>query len=68
MISKTAGGDYVGGTIDNSGLDDAIKNDLTPDKYKLGGIDLAIFGQHTKDHKQGTLIYFENIKEGINKG
>lgn len=67
VISKEADKDYVGGIIDNSGLDNAIKNDLTPDEYKLEKVDLSIFGQHTKNHKQGTLIYFENIKEGINK-
>jgi hypothetical protein len=67
VMSKTAGGDYVGGTIDNTGLDDAIENDLTPDKYELGKLEPGIFGNHIEDHNQGTLIYFENIKEGINK-
>jgi len=67
VISKEADKDYVGGIIDNSGLDNAIEHDLTPGEYKLEKVDLRIFGQHTKDHKQGTLIYFENIKEGINK-
>jgi len=67
MVSKEADKDYVGGIIDNSDLDSAIENDLTPDEYKLEKVDLSIFGQYTKDHKQGTLIYFENIKEGINK-
>jgi len=67
VMSKTADGDYVGGIIDNTGLDEAIKNDLTPDQYKLGGVDPRLFGTYIDDHKQGTLIYFENIKEGINK-
>lgn len=67
VVSKEADKDYVGGIIDNSDLDNAIENDLTPDEYKLEKVDLSIFGQYTKDHKQGTLIYFENIKEGINK-
>jgi len=67
VMSKTADGDYAGGTIDNSGLDEAIKNDLTPDQYKLGGVDPRLFGTYIDDHKQGTLIYFGNIKEGINK-
>ena len=67
VMSKTADGDYVGGIIDNSGLDEAIKNDLTPDQYKLGEVDPRLFGTYIDDHKQGTLIYFENIKEGINK-
>ena len=67
VISKKFGGVYVGGVIDNSGLDEAIKKDLTPQKYKLEEVDLTVFGEHTDNHKQGTLIYFENIKEGINK-
>jgi len=67
VMSKTADGDYAGGIIDNSGLDEAIKNDLTPDQYKLGELDPRLFGTYIDDHKQGTLIYFENIKEGINK-
>jgi len=67
VISKTADGDYVGGVINNSDLDDAIKDDLTPDEYKLEGVDLKVFGQYIDNHSQGTLIYFENIVEGINK-
>lgn len=66
VMSKTAGGDYVGGIIDNTGLDEAIKNDLTPDQYNLGKLDPQLFGNYINDHKQGTLIYFDNIKEGIN--
>ena len=67
VMSKTAGGDYVGGVIDNTGLDDAITNDLTPDQYKLEKLGPRIFGNHIEGHNQGTLIYFENIKERINK-
>ncbi len=65
VMSKTAGSDYVGGTIDNTGLDKAITNDLTPDKYQLDKLDIGVFGDHTKGHKQGTLISFNNLKEGI---
>ncbi|NQT23634.1 MAG: ATP-binding protein [Candidatus Omnitrophica bacterium] len=67
VMSKTTDGDYVGGTIDNTGLDEAIKNDLTPDQYKLGEVDPRLFGTYINDHKQGTLIYFDTIKEGINR-
>jgi len=67
VISKKFGGSYVGGVIDNSGLDEAITKDLTPEKYKLEEVDLTVFGEHTNNHEQGTLIYFENIKEGIKK-
>lgn len=65
VISKTSESGYVGGIINNSSLDDAIKNDLTADEYKLEEVDLAVFTKYTEKHKKGTLIYFENIKEGI---
>lgn len=67
VVSKTADEGYVGGIIDNTGLDGAIESDLTPDEYELEKIDLGIFGKYIDNHKQGTLIYFENINEGINK-
>ena len=65
VISKKAGGNYIGGVIDNSGLDKAITDDLTPKEYQLGDVKLDTFAQFTKDHGQGTIIYFENIKDGI---
>ena len=65
VISKVKGGDYVGGTIDNSGLDEAINDDLTPQQYPLGKWDINIFDNLVKDHDQGTIIYFGNVKDGI---
>ncbi|MFA5841652.1 MAG: ATP-binding protein [Candidatus Paceibacterota bacterium] len=65
VISKTDETDYMGGVIDNSGLTEAIEHDLTPDKYPLGGIDVAIFEEYISDHKTGTVIYFDQIKEDI---
>ncbi len=65
IISKTKATDYTGGIIDNSGLDKAIEQDLTPDKYPLEEIKLDSFAELTKDHSQGTIIYFEHIREGI---
>ena len=65
VISKTDGGNYVGGVIDNSGLDQAITDDLNPNEYPLGEWKLEVFEKYTKDHERGTIIYFENIKEGI---
>jgi len=67
VISKTADEDYIGGTIDNTDLDEAIERDLTPDEYPLEKIDIRKFGKYIDDHKRGTLVYFENINEGINK-
>jgi len=65
VISKKHGGDYVGGVIDNSGLDQAITEDLTPKEYPLGRCDPDIFSQYTTDHDQGTIVYFENMKDVI---
>lgn len=65
VISKTEDGDYDGGSIDNSGLDKAITQDLTPQEYPLGGWDPEIFKPYTEDHEKGTIVYFENIKDGI---
>jgi hypothetical protein len=65
VISKVKGAQYIGGVIDNSGLDEAITDDLTPQEYPLGQWSLKTFAKYTKDHKHGTIIYFENIKDGI---
>lgn len=65
VISKKENGEYVGGTIDNSGLDDAIKEDLTPDKYPLGEYEFKNFEQYADNHEQGTIIYFKQTKENI---
>jgi hypothetical protein len=65
VISKVSGGDYVGGVIDNPGLDKAITNDLTPEKYPLENPDMSIFNGLTKNHRKGTIIYFDEMKEGI---
>jgi hypothetical protein len=65
IISKKQGEDYIGGTIDNSGLDKAITDDLTPREYSLEDWSLAVFGKHINNHQQGTIILFENIKDGI---
>jgi len=65
VISKKRGGNYIGGVIDNSGLDQAITDDLTPEEYPLGKWETDTFDQYTKDHDKGTIIYFENIKDGI---
>ncbi|MBE3138590.1 MAG: ATP-binding protein [Actinobacteria bacterium] len=65
VISKKHDEDYIGGVIDNSSLDQAITDDVTPNEYPLGDWELATFSQYTKNHDQGTIVYFENIKDGI---
>lgn len=56
---------YVGGVIDNSGLDDAIKSDLTPEKYPLEGLNFGLISGLKKHHKRGTIIVFEDSKDQI---
>ena len=65
VLSKIKGGKYVGGVIDNSELDQAITDDLLPIEYQLGNIELEVFNSCTNEHEKGTIIYFENIKDGI---
>lgn len=65
VISKKHGGNYVGGIIDNRGLDQAITEDVTPKEYRLGKWKSKTFARYTKGHDKGTIIYFENIHDGI---
>ena len=65
VFTRKKGANYVGGTIDNSGLDAAIKSDLTPDKYPLGGLDFGLIGSLSEGHSRGTIIVFEDTKEQI---
>jgi len=63
--TKTKKGAHVTGVIDNTDLDKAIKEDLAADQYNLGKVDAEIFKQHTKKIKNGTILYFEEISDGI---
>ncbi len=65
VVSKVLRGQYVGGVIDNSGLDKAITDDLTPKEYPLQDWNRPSLIHNMKDHKQGTIILFENINEGV---
>lgn len=65
IITKTTTTDFVGGIIDNSGLDKAIVDDLTPQQYRLENIDTKIFNDLKNDLESGTIIYFEDINDGI---
>lgn len=65
VISKTVKTEYTGGVIDNSGLTEAIKQDLTPDKYPLEDINFDLFKEYTLSHRFGTIIRFDQTKEDI---
>ncbi len=62
---KTKEDDYVGGAIDNSGLDKAILDDTSSHDYPLEPADESLFTSIKTSHDNGTIICFENIKEGI---
>ncbi len=65
VFTKKEEQEYVGGVIDNSGLDIAIKNDLTPDKYPLEGLDFGLIKELANSHNRGTIIVFEETKDQI---
>ena len=65
VISKKGGGAYIGGVIDNSGLDKAITEDLEPRSYRLEKPNLSTLQKYTKGHAHGTIIRFDGIDDGI---
>lgn len=65
IITKTIDNEYVGGVIDNTGLDKAINDDLTPQQYPIEDFDKNLFQKYIENHQKGTIIYFEDIKDGI---
>lgn len=64
---KSAKNEYIGGVIDNVGLDKAIIDDLEPHDYPLGIINDSLFKDIKKDHKNGTIICFENIHDDVQR-
>lgn len=64
VASKTKETDFVGGVIDNSSLDKAIKDDLNSHEYILEDLAPNILSTINIEEK-GTYIFFENVNEGI---
>lgn len=65
IITKTKDTDFVGGIIDNSELDNAINDDLTPQQYPLETVNIELFNSKKEDIEQGTIIFFEQVNDGI---
>lgn len=65
IATKTQTTDYTGGVIDNRGLTKAINEDLTPQEYELGNLDLSLFKPFIHDHEKGTLIYFGKVNDDV---
>lgn len=55
--------EFTGGTIDNSGLDAAITNDLVPEDYPLEPLDFSLIKDLYTDDHVGTLIVFEGAED-----
>ncbi len=66
ILSKAEGAAIVGGVIDNSGLDKAIKDDVSSTDYSLGQpSDFLVSKYDERLGKKGTIIIFEGLKDGI---
>lgn len=66
VLTKKEDSDIVGGVIDNSGLDDAIKDDKNSTDYKLGIPEEQTIRKYSAIlGNRGTLIIFYGIKDGI---
>ncbi len=63
IFSKKKGAEYIGGVIDNSGLDEAITDNLNPEQYPLGEPDATLVEDIVQGHEQGTIIAFEGARE-----
>lgn len=64
IVTKSKNTEITGGLIDNSELDEAIKDDINANEYILQPLSqeaINAFGNQTK----GTLIYFNNLSEEI---
>lgn len=66
VLTKAKGESIVGGVIDNSGLDKAIKDDVSSTDYSLGlPQDLLVSKYDERLGEKGTVIFFEGLKDGI---
>lgn len=66
VLTKAKGIAIVGGVIDNSGLDKAIKDDVSSTDYNLGlPKDSLVSKYDERLGEKGTVIFFEGLKDGI---
>lgn len=65
VFTKTSKTDYVGGVIDNTGLDEAIKHELEPGQYPLENVNFALISNISEGHNKGTILAFEETKENF---
>lgn len=66
ILTKAKGAAVVGGVIDNSGLDEAIKDDVSSSEYSLELPQESLIAEYAKLlGDKGTIILFEGLKDGI---
>ena len=65
IFSKKFDENYVGGVIDNSGLDQAITHDIEPNQYPLETLNFDLIANLEKSHRQGTILVFEDTSERL---
>lgn len=65
IITKTEKTPLTGGTIDNTGLDEAIKNDISADEYSLSPLNKSQEKEYSSFLDKGTIVVFNNVNEGI---
>lgn len=65
ILTKKENSVLVGGVIDNSGLDEAIKDDISANEYSLMQPSKEIINKYAKDFTKGTIIIFDDINDGI---
>jgi Histidine kinase-, DNA gyrase B-, and HSP90-like ATPase len=65
IFTKTASTGFVGGVIDNTGLDEAIKSDLASDQYSLEALNFGLVEGLTETHDKGTILVFEGTKDAL---
>lgn len=64
IASKASNHKIIGGTIDNSALDAAIKDDLNQEQYTLEELTKSEI-DHLSSLEHGTAIHFTGLKNGI---
>lgn len=64
IITKKKSEQIIGGIIDNSGLDQAITDDINSQDYMLEELDETDY-RFLNQSNNGTALYFENVSSGI---
>jgi hypothetical protein len=65
ILTKTESSELVGGIIDNSSLNEAIKDDISAKDYKLKQPNSEFVEKYKSKFTKGTILLFEDINEGI---